>query len=113
MEHGKPLLFGKEHDRGLRLSPRTLALEAVTVGEAGVSEDDILIHDATNRTLAGMLAEMGPPDFPVALGVLYRNPEESYEAAVYAQVEDAKARAGDVGIDALLRSGHTWTVEAR
>lgn len=113
VEHGKPLLFGKERDRGLRLSPRTLALEAVTLGEDGAGENDILVHDATNRTLAGMLAEMGPPDFPVALGVLYRNPEESYEAAVHAQVEEARAKAGDVGIDALLRSGHTWTVEAR
>ncbi len=113
VEHGKRLIFGREEDRGLRLSPGTLSLEVVALGDDGVSEADILVHDQTNRTLAGMLVEMNPPDFPVALGVLYCKPEESYEAAVYAQVEEAKAAAGATGIDALLRSGHTWTVEAR
>ena len=117
VEHGKPLVFGKERDRGLRLAPGSFALEAVPLGEGGVDEADLLVHDRTNRPLAGILAEMEPPDFPVALGVLFCNPEESYEAAVYAQIEEAKAAAKAAsratGIEALLQSGHTWTVEAR
>ena len=111
--HGKPLIFGKERNRGLRLAPGTFELEVVTLGEADIDESDLLVHDQTNRPLAGILAEMEPPDFPVALGVLFCSPEESYEAAVYAQIEDAKATSKAAGIDALLRSGHTWTVEAR
>ena len=117
LEHGKPLVFGKERERGLRLAPGSFALEAVTLGEGGVDEADLLVHDQTNRPLAGILAEMEPPDFPVALGVLFCNPEQSYEAAVYAQIEEAKAAAKAAsratGIEALLQSGHTWTVEAR
>jgi 2-oxoglutarate ferredoxin oxidoreductase subunit beta len=113
VEHGQPLIFGKEGNRGIRLARDTLTLEVVTIGENGVEDSDILVHDQTNRTLAGMLAEMDAPEFPVALGVLYCNPEESYEAAVYAQIEEAKAKSPAKGIDALLRSGHTWTVEAR
>ena len=113
LEHGKPLVFGKERERGLRLAPGSFALEAVTLGEGGVDEADLLVHDQTNRPLAGILAEMEPPDFPVALGVLFCNPEESYEASVYAQIEAAKKSPDAPGIDALLRSGHTWTVEAR
>ena len=117
VEHGKPLVFGKERDRGLRLAPGSFALEVVTLGEGGVDEADLLVHDQTNRPLAGILAEMEPPDFPVALGVLFCNPAESYEAAVYAQIEEAKAAAKAAsratGIEALLQSGHTWTVEAR
>ena len=114
LEHGKPLVFGRERERGLRLAPGTFTLEVVTLGEGGVDEGDLLVHDQTNRPLAGILAEMEPPDFPVALGVLFCNPEESYEAAVYAQIEEAKAKAtGATGIDTLLRSGHTWEVEAR
>ena len=112
LEHGKPLVFGKERDRGLRLAPGTFALEVVPLGEGGVDEADLLVHDQTNRPLAGILAEMEPPDFPVALGVLFCNPEESYEAAVYNQIDEAKAAKGATGINALLRSGHTWTVEA-
>ena len=85
----------------------------VTLGEDGVDESDLLVHDQTNRPLAGIFAEMEPPDFPVALGVLFCNPEESYEASVYAQIEDAKTGSDAPGIEALLRTGHTWTVEAR
>ncbi len=113
VEHGKPLVFGREAERGLRLAPGGLALEVATLDEGGAEASSILVHDESNRALAGMLAELGPPDFPVALGVLYRAPEESYEAAVHAQIADAKTKAGTTGIDALLRSGHTWTVDAR
>ncbi|HBC53481.1 MAG TPA: 2-oxoacid:ferredoxin oxidoreductase subunit beta, partial [Alphaproteobacteria bacterium] len=49
VEDGKPLLFGKEKDKGIRLDPKTLALEVVTVGQDGVTEDDILVHDEKNR----------------------------------------------------------------
>ena len=113
LEHGKPLVFGKERDKGLRLAPGTFSLEVVPLGEGGVDESDLLVHDQTNRPLAGILAEMEPPDFPMALGVLFCNPEESYEAAVYAQIDEAKEASGPAGLDALLRSGHTWSVEAR
>ncbi len=113
LEHGKPLVFGKDRDRGLRLAPGTFSLEVVPLGEGGVDEGDLLVHDQTNRPLAGILAEMEPPDFPVALGVLFCSPEESYEAAVYAQIDEAKEASGPAGIDKLLHSGHTWTVEAR
>ena len=113
LEHGKPLIFGKERDRGLRLAPGSFSLEVVTLGEDGLDESDLLVHDQTNRPLAGILAEMEPPDFPVALGVLFCSPEESYEASVYAQIEAAKTSSDTPGIEALLRTGHTWTVEAR
>ena len=113
LEHGKPLIFGRERNRGLRLAPGTFSLEVATLGEDGVDESDLLVHDQTNRPLAGILAEMEPPDFPVALGVLFCSPEESYEASVYAQIEAAKTSSDAPGIEALLRTGHTWTVEAR
>ena len=113
LEDGKPLIFGKERNRGLRLAPGTFELEVVTLGEDGIEESDLLVHDQTNRPLAGILAEMEPPHFPVALGVLFCSPEESYEASVYTQIEDAKSTSAAPGIEALLQSGHTWTVEAR
>src|SRR6187549_3584840 len=45
VEHGKPLLFGTGNDKGLRLSPKTLQLEVVKLGEGGVTVDDVLVHD--------------------------------------------------------------------
>ena len=106
--HGQPLLFGKDGDRGLKLNPRTLRLEAVRLGENGVAEADVMVHDESNRILATMLADMGPPELPVALGVLYCDPAPSYEDGLAAQVEIGGA-GGD--LNDLLRQGHTWSVE--
>ncbi len=107
-QHGQPLLFGKDKRRGLRLDPKRLALEVVTVGEQGVTAADVLVHDQTNRTLAGMLAALEPPDFPVALGVLYNDPATPYEADVYKQVAAAGKQVG--GLNELLKSTKTWSV---
>ncbi len=108
--HGQPLLYGKEKNKGLRLNTKTLALETVVVGENGVTEADILVHDETNRVLAGLLAAVRPPLFPEILGVIYCDPAQSYETAVAAQTEKAKAD-GSGDIDKLMRAGNTWSVE--
>jgi 2-oxoglutarate/2-oxoacid ferredoxin oxidoreductase subunit beta len=106
LEHGKPMLFGKENTQGIRIKPGTLMLESVTVGENGITPDDILIHNETDKTLATLLAMMEPPGLPVALGVLYCDPAPSYGQRV-----SQMRTAGTVGdLDALLRSGRTWTV---
>jgi len=106
LEHGKPLLFGKQKEKGLRLKPGKLELEIVTLGEGGVTAADILVHDETNRPLAMLLARLEPP-FPTAMGVLHCNPTESYEHDVYAQKGAAQGK-GD--LDALLNSERTWEV---
>ncbi len=109
--HGQPLLFGKERNKGLRMRRDGCGLEVVTLGEHGVTEADVLVHDETNLMLAQMLARLGPPEFPVAFGVLYCDPAPTYEAAVLAQNELARQKFGEADLDALLSAGHTWTVE--
>jgi 2-oxoglutarate ferredoxin oxidoreductase subunit beta len=112
LEHGTPMLFGDKDgaQKGLRLRPNSLELEIVTLGENGVTEADVLVHDETNRPMAFLLAGLEPPRFPIALGVLLREQAPSYDASVVAQVE-AAVRKGPNDIDKLLRTGHTWTVE--
>jgi len=110
VEHGKPLIFGKNKNRGLRIKPGKLALEAVTIGENGVTEADILVHDETNRALAGMLAGMERPTMPIALGVLYCDPAPSYEDGVRDHFGEAKKLGAGKDLNKLLRRGHTWTV---
>ncbi|MGH7529212.1 MAG: 2-oxoacid:ferredoxin oxidoreductase subunit beta, partial [Gemmatimonadales bacterium] len=109
VEHGQPLLFGHNREKGLRLAPGKLALEVVTVGEGGVTGDDIVVHDETNRALAQILAALEPPS-PTAIGVLYCNPGEPYEREVHAQA-GARAAGAAADLDALLRSERTWEVE--
>ncbi len=110
-EHGKPLLFGKDGNRGLRLKPGRIELEAVPVGPAAVPEGDILVHDETNRTIATLLASMDQADLPVAIGVLYCNPAPTYENAVHDQIRSAIAAKPGVSLNEMLRQGATWTVE--
>jgi len=110
VEHGKPLVFGKERNRGLRLNPKSFQLEVVTVGENGVNLDDVLVHDETNPMLATLLARMPFPAFPVALGVLYAAEAETYEDRVAQQRRAGAERFGKGDLKKLLHSGETWTV---
>jgi 2-oxoglutarate ferredoxin oxidoreductase subunit beta len=111
VEHGNPLIYGGEVKRGLRLRPGTVELESVVIGENDVTENDILIHDETNHTMATLLAAMPRPQFPVALGVLYCDPSESYDRVAQSQLDLTKKKKPDDSLNKLLRQGYTWTVQ--
>ena len=110
LEHGKPLLFGKNRTKGLRLKPGKLELEVVNVGSDGAGTDGVLVHDETNRALAQLLAALEPPAFPVALGVMYANPLAPYEQEVYAQARDAGLGTKPADLETLVRGERTWVV---
>ena len=106
LEHGKPLVFGKNRDRGIRL--RDFRPEVVQLGD-GVTEADLVVHDEHNPALAYLIARLGPPAFPTPIGVFTAVERPCYEDALGAQVAAAKVRtAPDVA--ALLNRGDTWTV---
>ena len=109
-EHGKPLIFGAEENKGLRLKPGKLELEIVTIGEDGITEDDIMVHDETNRAQALLIASMKAPAFPVAMGVIFRDPGASYEESVHTQIGELKKKSPPVSINELMHKGRTWTV---
>jgi 2-oxoglutarate ferredoxin oxidoreductase subunit beta len=110
LEHGQPMIFGKDRDKGIRL--RGLHPEVVALGN-GVSEADLLVHDeeAADPYLAYMLSRMWWPDFPVPVGVLRRVQRPTHDQLVSGQIADAQAREGMGDLDELLRSGETWVVE--
>jgi 2-oxoglutarate ferredoxin oxidoreductase subunit beta len=108
LEHGRPMLFGKERQRGIRLRPGGLLLEAVTVGENGIGMDDLLVHDEKDHALAQLLVAMRPPTLPVALGVIYCDPAPSYELEALAQL--GPKSIADTDLNNLLSKGRTWTV---
>lgn len=111
LEDGEPLLFGKDSEKGIRLNTQTLTLEVVTLGEDGVTEADILRHDKSNKVLAQMLAELKGPDFPTPVGIIYEAPVTAYVDDVYSQRIAVREKKGKADLNALLRTGHTWTVE--
>ncbi len=110
VENGQPLLYGKDNRRGLRLDPKTLALETVTIGENGVTEADLLVHDESNGVIASLLVRMPRPTFPVAIGVLFRTERTTYDESLRQQKQAVVDRAGANDLEALLNSGNTWEV---
>ena len=109
LEHGRPMIFGKDEEKGIRLKGLTLEV----VARRDVSDAELLVHDQTDRNLAWLVGQMAPPDFPTPIGVLLDVEAESYERQVHAQLGQAIAAHGQPDLEKLLRSGDTWTVEER
>jgi 2-oxoglutarate/2-oxoacid ferredoxin oxidoreductase subunit beta len=110
LEHGKPLVFGKNSDKGIRLNGTHL--EVVQLDGVTGGRDDLLIHDETNLAIAFALAQMSHPEFPEPIGVLYCDPDRRpYDEMVHEQIERVIAERGKGDLDTLLHEGDTWTVE--
>ncbi|MFL5779129.1 MAG: thiamine pyrophosphate-dependent enzyme, partial [Chloroflexota bacterium] len=111
LEHGRPMIFGKDRDKGIRLDG--LRPEVVTLGQDGITEDDLLVHDETAEDpyLAFMLSRMFWPEFPVPVGILRAVPRPTHDQLIEDQLRAAVARSGEGDMAAVLASGETWTVE--
>jgi 2-oxoglutarate ferredoxin oxidoreductase subunit beta len=110
LEHGKPLIFGKARDKGIRLNG--MSPEVVRLG-AGVSEDDLLFHDErlAEPSLAYLLSRLRWPEFPEPIGVFRQVDRPRYDQLMNAQVAEARAKGKPADLHALFTSGDTWTVE--
>ena len=99
VKHGEPLIFGKDADKGLRLNPQTLSLDVIQLGQDGLTEADVLVHDETNLVLAQLLANMQGPS---AMGVIYRVEKPPFESS-YWQARPTERRSK---VKALLHTGN-------
>ena len=107
LEHNKPMIFGKERDKGLVLNG--LKLEVVTIGENGISESNLLIHDAKepDSTLHSMLVRL---EYPVATGIIRAVEELTFEEREEAVTKEVKANSKFSKVDDLFFSGETYEV---
>lgn len=110
LKHGEPMIFGKDNEKGLILDG--LKLKVVKIGEDGITEKNILVHDAAepNPGIHYMLANMRYPEYPVALGVIRSVPGPTYEAEMAAQINQIKSKSRIKCMDDLLNSGSVWEV---
>jgi 2-oxoglutarate ferredoxin oxidoreductase subunit beta len=107
LEHGKPLVFGKNNDKGIRLH----AMRPEVVDLKTVPKDDLLVHDEKGpSSLAFLLSRMRQPDFPEPMGVLRDVEQERYVSLVRKQLDEAKAQKGAGDIQKLIDGPDTWTV---
>jgi 2-oxoglutarate ferredoxin oxidoreductase subunit beta len=109
LEHGKPLVFGKNGDKGIRL--HDTKIEAVDLKD--VNKDDLLHHDekTPEPTLAFLLSRMRYPEFPEPLGVFRAVEREKYAELVHGQIEAAVRQQGEGDLQQLITGEETWTVE--
>lgn len=111
LEHGKPMIFGKERNKGIRMNGALP--EIVTIGENGVTENDLLVHDVYQKdpSVAFMLARMEQPDFPQPVGIFRAIERPTYEDMMEDQIGAAIAKSGPGSLEKLINSGDTWIVE--
>ena len=111
LKHGEPMIFGKGNDKGLLLDG--LKLKVVKPGENGITEKNLLVHNASesNPGIQYMLANMKFPEYPVALGIIRSVSGPTYETAVEEQIREVQKTAPIKSMNDLLNSGSVWEVD--
>jgi 2-oxoglutarate ferredoxin oxidoreductase subunit beta len=110
LEDDKPLIFGKELNKGMRL--RGTRLEVVEF-PAGNPPADLLVHEEqdVDATVAYILSRMAPPDFPFPIGVFRRVEMPTLDQAIHQQIAEVKRQRGTGDLEKLVRGPETWTVK--
>ncbi len=109
VEHGKPMIFGKAKDKGIRLDGFTPTV--VSIAEGKFSAADLLVHNEKDTILSFILARMSNlPNLPRPVGVIYSVERPLYEAEVTRQIETAVKKQGEGDLAKLLNSGDTWMI---
>jgi 2-oxoglutarate ferredoxin oxidoreductase subunit beta len=110
IRNGQPIVFGKNRERGLRLTGTEL--EVVEIGKNGITIDDILVHDRYNPEpwVHMMLAKLAPPHFPMIFGIIRSAMFPTYDDLVEEKIRLGKESSPLKNMDDLLRSGETWEI---
>jgi 2-oxoglutarate ferredoxin oxidoreductase subunit beta len=107
LEHGQPLVFGENKDKGIRLD----GFKPIIVSLEDCSIDDLWVHDEKDRVKAGLLTRFFDADFPRPFGVFYSEDRPTYEDALVQQIDDAMEQKGQGNLDDLLKGSNTWTID--
>ncbi len=108
VEHGKPMIFGKERDKGIILNG--LKLEVVTIGENGITQEDLIVHDAKEEdpTLHQMLVRLRTP---IVTGIIRSFDDVTLDERKKEQTAEVIAKSSFNKTDDLFFSGDTYEVE--
>ncbi|HAP30352.1 MAG TPA: 2-oxoacid:ferredoxin oxidoreductase subunit beta [Flavobacteriales bacterium] len=107
LEHGQPLVFGENKDKGIRLD----GFKPIIVSLEDCSIDELWIHNEKDRVKAGLLTRFFDADFPRPFGVFYSEDRPTYEDALVQQIDDAMQQKGQGNLDDLLKGSNTWTID--
>ncbi len=111
LEHGKPMIFGKNADKGIKLDGFTPRVVDLTSGQ--YSKDDLWIHDEFDEspvraTILSTFTEV--PGLPTPIGVFRQVFKPTYDEGMVAQIEDVKKKKGEGDLAKVLLGANTWEV---
>ena len=111
LEHGKPMVFGKNMDKGIVLDG--LTPKVVRIDEGEFSVNDLWVHDEFDKSpaRASLLAEFQELEgFPHPVGVIREINKTTYDEEFHAQINKVKKQKGEGDLKKLLFNGNIWTV---
>ena len=109
LENGKPMIFGRNQDKGLMLKGSKLEVISLTKKN---SINEVMIHDEQNKIQGLLLSELTyDKNYPTPMGVLYREEKPTYETMLHNQLATALKTRGKGDLDKLFNDSHTWEVE--
>lgn len=113
VEHGKPLVFGIDGQKGIKIDGLTPVI--VDIARDGISVNDLWIHDERDKTKANLLSRffdtMFKGDhFPRPFGILYADERPTYEEGLVNQIADVRSRSGRIPLNKILSGQKTWTI---
>jgi 2-oxoglutarate ferredoxin oxidoreductase subunit beta len=111
LEHGKPLLFGNNNDKAIRLNG--LTPEIVNINDEFVN--DIWVHDEKDKTKANIISRFFDTTFdgvhfPRPFGVIYAEERPVYEEAMMEQIQSLVDRKGKTPLNKILSGEKTWSI---
>ncbi len=110
IEHGKPMVFGKAKDKGIKLEGFTPTVVSLTDGKYSVN--DLIVHNENDTMLSFILARMSSlPHLPRPVGVFYQEYRPVYDQEMEHQVQKAIEKSGEGNLEKLLNHGETWKIQ--
>lgn len=112
LEHNKPMVFGKDGTKGIKLDHTTPMVVDLTNGS--YSKDDLWVHDELDQSpiRANILSLMHETEgMPTPIGILRQITRPTYDEAIEKQIEVITEKKGKGSLESLLFSGNTWTVD--
>ena len=113
LEHGKPLIFGNNEGKGIRLEGLTPVI--VDMNDGKYSANDLWIHDEKDKTKANLISRFfdtafNEVYFPRPFGVIFTEDRPVYEENMEHQIEELTAKKGKVSLNQILSGKKTWSI---
>ncbi|MGE0568373.1 MAG: 2-oxoacid:ferredoxin oxidoreductase subunit beta [Bacteroidia bacterium] len=113
IEHGKPLIFGNNDERGISLDGLTPKI--VNMKEDNISANDLWIHDERDKTKANLLSRFFDTTFdneyfPRPFGVIYAKERMVYEEEMANQIKSVNEKRGKIPLSKILSGDKTWQI---